>query len=119
MREARAREEGREDGDMTVQITKAERRWHWRTWNLLLQIREATDGEDSRQKCGDMTERNLLVPHTPELRALRKRGWVECVDFGEFFRDNGDGPVELPAWAVTAAGREALAAAVVAGLTIM
>ena len=99
-------------------ITRAEKRWHWRTWNLLLQIREATDGKDRRQTHGDMTERNLLVAHTPELRALRKRAWVECVDFGEFFRDNGDGPVELPAWAVTPAGREALDAAVAAGITI-
>jgi hypothetical protein len=104
--------------DMTVQLTRAEKRWHWRTWNLLLQIREATDGKDARQIHGDMTERNLLVAHTPELRALRKRGWVECVDFGEYFPDNGDRLVELPAWAVTAAGREALDAAVAAGVTI-
>ena len=103
---------------MSVEITRTEKRWHWRTWNLLLQIREATDGEDSRQVHGDMTERNLLVANTPELRALRKRGWVECVGFGEFFEDNGDRLRELPAWAVTTAGREALDAAVRAKLTI-
>lgn len=103
---------------MSVEITRTEKRWHWRTWNLLLQIREATDGEDSRQIHGDMTERNLLVANTPELRALRNRGWVECVDFGELFEDNGDRLRELPAWAVTDAGREALDAAVRAGLTI-
>lgn len=99
-------------------ITRAEKRWHWRTWNLLLQIREATDRKDRRQTHGDMTERNLLVVSTPELRALRKRGWVECVDFGEYHPDNGDQARELPAWAVTPSGREALDAAVAAGITI-
>jgi hypothetical protein len=103
---------------MAATLTKAEKRWNWRTWNLLLQIREATDGKDRRQTHGDMTERNLLVANTPELRALRKRGWVECVDFGEYFPDNGYPARELPAWAVTAAGREALDEAVRVGLTI-
>ena len=103
---------------MATILTRTEKRWHWRTWNLLLQIREATDGKDRRQTHGDMTERNLLVANTPELRALRKRKWVECVDFGEYFPDNGDQARELPAWAITTAGREALDAAVRASITI-
>jgi len=64
------------------------------------------------QTHGDMTERNLLVAHTPELRALHKRGWIEHVDTGELISDCGDKVRYLPAWAVTPTGREALDAAV-------
>jgi hypothetical protein len=103
---------------MSIEITRTEKRWHWRTWNLLLQIREATDGEDRRQRSGEMTERNLLVAHKPELHALRIRGWVEQVDTGELISDDGNKVSYLPAWQVTALGREALDAAVRAGLTI-
>ena len=103
---------------MTIPITRAERRWNWHTWNLLLQIQEATDGHDTRQLHGDMTERNLLVAHTSELRALHRRAWVECVGNGSFFPDNGENEVTLPAWEVTPAGRSALKAAIKAGITI-
>jgi hypothetical protein len=65
-----------------------------------------------------MTERNLLVPHTPEMRALHKRGWAEHVDTGELISDDGNKVSYLPAWQVTQAGREALDAAVRAGVTI-
>lgn len=99
-------------------ITRAERRWNWHTWNLLLQIKEATDGHDARQLHGDMTERNLLVAHTSELRALQRRGWVECVGSGEFFPDNGCEERSLPAWEVTKVGRKALAAAIKSGITV-
>ena len=43
-----------------------EKRWHWRTWNLLLQIQRATDGEDRRQKSGEMTERGLCIAQTSQ-----------------------------------------------------
>lgn len=101
-----------------MSLSRAERAWHWRTWNLLLQIRQATDGEDRRQKTGEMTERNLLVAHTSKLRALHRRGWVEHVDTGELISDDGNEVRYLPAWQVTAAGREALEAALAAGVTI-
>ena len=55
-----------------VVLSRGERRWHWRTWNLLLQIREATDGKDPRQRSGDMTTRGLCVAETSEIRALRE-----------------------------------------------
>jgi hypothetical protein len=103
---------------MATEITDKEKRWHWRTWNLLLQIREATDGEDRRQRSGEMTERNLLAAHTPEVRALHARRWIEQVDSGELTSDNGNVVRYLPAWAVTSAGREALDAAVRVGLTV-
>jgi|SRR5271166_1553220 len=102
----------------TVQLTKSEKRWHWRTWNLLLQIRQATDGEDVRQRHGEMTERNLCVAHTPEMRAIHKRGWAEHVDTGELISADGNDVSYLPAWQITEAGREALSAAVLSGLTI-
>ena len=102
---------------MSGTITRAERRWHWRTWNLLLQIRDATDGEDARQRSGEMTARNLLVGYTPELRALMARGWVEDVDAGELVDDLGDRVRQFPAWQVTETGREALDNAVRSGLT--
>ena len=103
---------------MTTTLTRVEKQWDWRTWNLLLQIRQATDGEDRRQLAGEMTERNLLVGMTPSLRALHCRLWVTCDGGGELFDDNGDDPRYLPAWRVTAAGREALKEAVRVGLTI-
>jgi len=28
---------------MSVEITRTEKRWHWRTWNLLLQIVRASE----------------------------------------------------------------------------
>ena len=46
---------------MTITLTKSEKQWDWRTWNLLLQIRDATDGMDRRQLSGEMGARNLLV----------------------------------------------------------
>jgi len=98
-------------------INRNERRWNWRTWNLLLQIRQATDGEDRRQRSGEMTTRGLCVAETAEIRALEKRKWIEAIDTGELFDDNGNSR-HLPVWAVTTEGREALKAAEAAGITI-
>jgi hypothetical protein len=99
-------------------VTPKEKRWNWRTWNLLLQIQEATDGQDTRQLHGDMTERNLLVAHTSALRAIQRRGWVKCVGHGDLFDDRSGEERTMPAWVVTAAGRGALKAARRARLTI-
>ena len=99
-------------------LSRGERRWHWRTWNLLLQIREATDGRDPRQRSGDMTTRGLCIAETSEIRALgERRGWIETNDSGELFDDEGNSKVR-PVWTVTARGRAALEAAVAAGITI-
>lgn len=71
-------------------LTRDERRWSWRTWNTLLQIREATDGKDPRQKSGesDPDFRGLLIaPGWPRMRALRKRKWIREFDSGELFDD--------------------------------
>ena len=65
-----------------------------------------------------MTERNLLVGMTPPLRALHSRKWVTCDGKSELYDfDSGCSRI-LPAWRVTAAGREALKEAVRVGLTI-
>lgn len=102
----------------TTMLTKAERRWDWRTWNLLLQIRRATDGEDPRQRHGEMTERQLAANLTPDVRALRDRGWIECMGNCEVFDDNGSELRVMLTWEVTKAGREAMDTAVAAGITI-
>lgn len=112
-----ARFEAPEKRDVKIELTRAEKRWNWHTWNLLLQIREATDGNDPRQRGGEMTERNLCVASgRPEMKAFRTRGWVECVAFGEVHE--GDTIRELPAWAITTAGRLALDEAVKSGITV-
>jgi hypothetical protein len=102
---------------MTVALTRNERRWHWRTWNLLLQIRQATDGEDARQRSGEMTTRGLCIAETSEIRALETREWIQAIDTGELFDDDGNSR-HLPVWAVTASGREALKAAEAEGVTV-
>ena len=103
---------------MTITLTKAEKRWDWRTWNLLLQIRDATDGMDRRQLSGEMDARNLLVGLTSPLRALHSRKWVTCDGDGELFDSDSGNSRILPAWCVTEAGRAALKEAVRVGLTI-
>ena len=101
-----------------VTLTAKERRWHWRTWNLLLQIQQATDGQDCRQKSGEMTGLGLCVSMTPEMRALETRKWAECYDdSAECETEAGDLRV-MPTWRVTDAGRAALVEARKAGLTI-
>jgi len=91
-------------------LSRAERAWHWRTWNLLDQIRVATDGEDARQKNGEMTTRGLCIAKTSEIRAFERRGWVRDFDIGELFDDNGNSRM-LPVWEITIKGRNALHAA--------
>lgn len=103
---------------MTTTLTRAEKRWCWRTWNLLLQIRQATDGEDRRQLSGEMTERNLLVGMMSPLRAIHRRLWVTCDGGGELYDSDSGCSRILPSWRVTEAGREALNEAVRVGLTI-
>jgi hypothetical protein len=103
--------------ETTQVLGQSERRWNWRTWNLLWQIEQATDGEDARQKSGEMTERGLCIALTPEMRALKRRGWAEVCDHGELFDDGGNSRI-LPVWRVTVAGRQALEAAERAGVTI-
>jgi hypothetical protein len=99
-------------------VDSASRRWDWRTWNLLLQIRDATDGDDTRQRHGDMTVLGLSIPSgDTRLRALRRRGWVEAFDFGEVEGERGKWH-DWPAWRVTAAGRAALGAAQREGIQI-
>jgi hypothetical protein len=87
------------------------RRWHWRTWNLLLQIRDATDGNDPRQRSGEMTGRALCSARGPAILALARRGWIESLGCEEV-EDEDTGRMRFwPAWAITKKGREALAAA--------
>jgi hypothetical protein len=100
-----------------VLLTRQERAWNWHTWNLLVQIQEATDGEDSRYKSGDMTVRGICSGQTPELRALLTRGWIEHIDTGEYQDGRGEVKVES-VWAVTKRGRRALEAAVKEGVTV-
>jgi len=99
-------------------IDRGALRWHWRTWNLLLQIREAMDGEDARQRSGEMDTRGLcIVAGRSEMRALRSRKWIHAFDSGELFDDEGNARV-LPIWEITKAGRKALDAVVAAGVSI-
>ena len=86
-------------------LQKTERRWHWRTW-----IQQATDGQDARQRSGEMTVRALGVACGPGLRALSDRRWIDSDDAGEVEMENGTLRF-LPFWKITRAGREALAAA--------
>lgn len=102
-----------------MSITRSERRWHWRTWNLLWQIQRATDGVDPRQTSGEMTCRGLCsLAGRPEVKALKRRGWIVITDYGEVHVDNGD-VRERPVWEITFAGRAALEAAKLAGVTVM
>jgi hypothetical protein len=99
-------------------LSRGERKWHWRTWNLLLQIQQAADGEDRRQVSGEMTVRGLCVANTSEIRALDSRRWIEAIGSGELWDGDGNSRV-VPVWAVTTDGRAALKAAVGEyGLTI-
>ena len=93
-------------------LTQRDRQLHWRTWNLLLQIKEATDGEDRRQRSGEMTERRLCLSDQPATRAFLSRGWVECTGSAEIdMRGDGDVYKMVPTYIVTKLGREALVAA--------
>lgn len=91
------------------------RRWHWRTWNVLLQVQDATDGKDRRQLSGEMTERGLCLSGT-QLLTFKKRGWVECVDTAEVFED--EKCRVLPVCVITPAGRFALERAKSEGIQI-
>ncbi len=96
-----------------------ERRWDWRTWNLLFQVEQATDGEDARQKSGEMTERGLCLVSDPRKRALSRRAWIECTGSAECDDEDESGNLrELPVYAITALGRAALAEARGLGITI-
>lgn len=96
-----------------------ERRWHWRTWNMLLQIQRATDGEDPRQQSGEMTSRGIAAADgRPEIKAFKNRGWIVECDYVEVHEDSGY-IRELPVWEITEDGRIALEAAKLAGITVM
>lgn len=100
-------------------LTRRERRWHWHTWNILLQIREATDGNDPRQRAGEMTTRGLCISASrSEMIAFRNRGWVTCIGFGELALDDNGNTKEHPIWEITDTGRAAIAAAEKEGITI-
>ncbi len=99
-------------------LTRAERRWDWHTWNLLLQIQQATDGKDARQKTGEMTERGLCVAATPAMRALVRRRYARSFITGEIIDRGGHRVRYLPCFEVTKAGRAALKAAMAEGITV-
>lgn len=88
---------------------QAFRRWHWRTWNLLLQIQKATDGFRGKSLC--------VAAGRPDMRALSRRGWVKKVGESELV-DDDDKVRALPAWQITAAGRQALGEARELGVEI-
>lgn len=90
-----------------VQLTAQDRKLHWRTWDLLYQIQQATDGEDPRQRSGEMTERGLSVAMTVEMRALETRKWAECYGTAECETEQGNMRV-MPTWRITTEGRAAL-----------
>ena len=85
------------------------RRWHWRTWNLLLQIRDATDGNAPWQRSGEATGRGLCVASgRAEMRAFIKRKWVRHVGDSEVEIEESGRIVVQPAWVITKRGRAAL-----------
>ena len=99
-------------------IGRGERRWSWRTWNLLLQIERATDGNDPRQRSGEMTVRALSVARGPALEAFARRLWVCYVGHHETRLEGQDDPRPMPAWVITSAGRRALEEARQQGIQI-
>ena len=93
-------------------LTTEPRRWHWRTWNLLLQIRDATDGNAPWQRSGEGTGRGLCVAAgRPEMRAFRRRKWVRSVGAEEVELEGSGNIVVQPAWVITERGRKAIAEA--------
>lgn len=101
---------------MTI-LSRAARRWHWRTWNTLLQVRAATDGEDPRQRFGEMTERGLVINGTAR-RAFLRRGWIVDVGFGEYEHEESGELRHGTSYAITEAGRMALAQAIAEGIQV-
>lgn len=96
-----------------------ERKWHWRTWNLLLQIQEATDGKHVFQ-IGDKAEgRGLCVRRDARCRAFEARKWIECLGVFECCASEDDDTLRMfPAWAITDAGRKALVLARAEGIQV-
>jgi hypothetical protein len=92
---------------------------HWRTWNTLLQIKWATDGEADFQINGVTDTRGLCVARHPQIRALERRGWIAYQ--GQMEVCDGDsfltGKV-WPLWLITPAGRKAIISAIDSGMTI-
>jgi hypothetical protein len=94
------------DADEAFRTAK---RWHWRTWNRLSQVEDATDGDAPFQRGDKDAARGLCMSRDSETMALLARGWVEVVDVAEVC--DGDGfhtGRQLPVYFITTAGRSAL-----------
>jgi len=86
-----------------------------RQWRLLAEVRRATDGETSLQRSGEATVRGLCARGNT-IRSLVTRGLVTCE--GVCAMVDGDGFTSadgVPWYAVTAAGRDAIAASAEGG----